>query len=500
VNYLDVLILVAPETIVAVTAFLVLGLDMGLSRRQPIGRRFGLNILVVTIGCLAAMLWLSQSMSGRTVKIPGSAEDILVLSSLTAWLKIFLLALTMAVAWMATESSFTHHAGEYLALLLFATVAMMFLVSAENLLMIFLALEFLSLCLYTMTAFHRQSVRSAEAALKYFLFGGMSAAFLLFGFSLVYGLTGELTLTGIGLDLAARKMDPLLALALVMVAVGFGFKIAAVPFHLWAPDAYQGAPGPTAAFIASGSKVASFFILAKLLAAGFGSAAGAAAWRGFTTGWLPLLAILAAASVILGNVAAIAQTSVRRLLAYSAVAHAGYALIGVLAFGERGIASLLYYVVTYAFTVLGAFGVVAILEQRVGHDGFAAFAGLSRRAPILSLCMLIFMLSLAGIPPLAGFFGKFYVFAAALSAGKDLALLWLVILAIAMSAVSLYYYLQVLKQIYVVPGEGAPVRAAWPAQLGIVLLAAAVVALGIAPNLLLAKLAPAIQAAWRYTR
>jgi len=336
-----------------------------------------------------------------------------------------------------------------------------------------------------MTAFNKQSVRSAEAALKYFLFGGMSAAFLLFGFSYIYGLTGELGLGGIGREVATRKADPLLITAMVMVAVGFGFKIAAVPFHLWAPDAYQGAPGPVAAFIASGSKVASFFILAKVLGAGFASATGAAAWRAFTTGWLPLFALLAAASVIVGNIAAIAQSSVRRLLAYSAVAHAGYAIIGLLAFGERGVSALLYYVVTYAVTVLGAFGVVAVLEQRTGSDTFATFAGLNRRAPVLSFCMLIFMLSLAGIPPLAGFFGKFYVFAAALSNGKDLALLWLVVLAIAMSAVSLYYYLQVLKQIYVIPGDNTPVRASWPAQFTIILMAAAVVVLGLAPNLLL---------------
>jgi NADH-quinone oxidoreductase subunit N len=203
---------------------------------------------------------------------------------------------------------------------------------------------------------------------------------------------------------------------------------------------------------------------------------------------VPLFALLAAASVIVGNIAAIAQTSVRRLLAYSAVAHAGYALIGVLAIGERGMMPLLYYVITYALTVLGAFGIVALVEQRTGHDGFAAFAGLNKRAPLLSFCMLIFMLSLAGIPPLAGFFGKFYVFAAALAQGKDLALLWLVILAIAMSAVSLYYYLQVLKQIYVLPGDTTPIRVSWPTRLTIVLMAAAVVALGLAPSLLLKPL------------
>jgi len=479
--YFDLLKSTAPEIIVALAAFIVLAVDLSVARRCSPRCRQNLAAVLATIGCLAAIVWSAgiPARSNALFQITAS------FSHVTTILKVTLLLLTIFVAWLSVDSDFTSHAGEFFALLLFATVAMMFLVSSENLLMIFVSLEFLSLCLYTMTAFNKQSVRSAEAALKYFLFGGMSAAFLLFGFSYVYGLTGELNLADVGRELAARKADPLLIAALVMVAVGFGFKIAAVPFHLWAPDAYQGAPGPVAAFIASGSKVASFFILWKVLAFGFASATGTAAWRSFTSGWLPILALLAGGSVIVGNVAAIAQSSVRRLLAYSAVAHAGYALIGVLAFGERGPSALLYYVVTYAITVLGAFGVVALLEQRTGSDAFAAFAGLNKRAPVLSFCMLIFMLSLAGIPPLAGFFGKFYVFAAALGSGKDLALLWLVILAIAMSAVSLYYYLQVLKQIYVLPGDTTPIRAPWPAQLTIVLMAAAVVALGVVPNLLL---------------
>ena len=479
--YLDLLKSTVPEIIVALTAFIVLAVDLGVARKCSLRCRQNLAAALATLGCLAAILWSAgvPARSNILFQITVSFPQV------TTILKIVLLLLTIFVACLSVDSEFTNHAGEFFALMLFATVAMMFLISSENLLMIFVSLEFLSLCLYTMTAFNKQSVRSAEAALKYFLFGGMSAAFLLFGFSYVYGLTGELNLTNIGRELTVRNTDPLLIAALVMVAVGFGFKIAAVPFHLWAPDTYQGAPGPAAAFIASGSKVASFFVLAKVLAAGFASAAGTAAWRSFGTGWLPLFALLAAASIIVGNVAAIAQTSVRRLLAYSAVAHGGYALIGVLAFGERGVAALLYYVITYAVTVVGAFGVVAVLEQRTGSDTFTTFAGLNKRAPVLSLCMLIFMLSLAGIPPLAGFFGKFYVFAAGLATGKDLALLWLVILAIAMSAVSLYYYLQVLKQIYVLPGDTTPIRASWPAQLTIVLMAVAVVALGVAPNLLL---------------
>jgi NADH-quinone oxidoreductase subunit N len=497
-SYWDVLILAMPETLMVATAFVVLGCDLAFFRERHWARRARIAALIATIGCAVAAVWLWQTMPNRPVRL---SEDILVLTSLTHLLKILVVLLTVFTAWLSIESEFSTHPGEYFALLLLGTVGMMFLVSSENLLMIFVSLEVLSLSLYTMTGFDKQDVKSAEAALKYFLFGGMSAAFLLFGFSLVYGLTGEITLTGIGRELAARKIiDPLLIVALIMVVVGFGFKVAAAPFHLWAPDAYEGAPISTAAFIASGSKVAGFFILAKVFAAGFASVSGNAAWRSFTDGWVPLVALVSALSVIVGNLAAIVQTGVRRLLAYSAVAHAGYALIGVLAIGKTGIASLVYYVVTYAFTVLGAFGVVAVLQKRGEDDRLAMFAGLGKRAPVLSFCMLIFMLSLAGIPPLAGFFGKFYLFAAALSSGRDLALLWLVILAIAMSAVSLYYYLQVLKQIYVIPAEGPSLRGSWPARLSIIALAAMVVVLGIAPNLFLGKLLPVLERSWVFVR
>jgi NADH-quinone oxidoreductase subunit N len=282
-----------------------------------------------------------------------------------------------------------------------------------------------------------------------------------------------------------------------MVMVGFGFKVAAVPFHLWAPDTYQGAPAPTAAFIASGSKVASFFILAKVMMVGFAGVEGSGAWRQFSHGWFPMIAVIAVLSIVVGNVAAIAQSSVRRLLAYSAVAHAGYALLALLAGRERGLTSLLYYVFTYALTILGAFGVVAVVQEKAGRENLAVFAGLSRRAPLLSFCMMIFMLSLAGIPPLAGFFGKLYVFTAAVGAEpKSLGLLWLAIFAVAMSAVSLYYYLQVLKQIYVadVPAGAVAVSASWLTRATLGVLALGVVVLGCAPGLLLKNLAGAIKA------
>lgn len=364
--------------------------------------------------------------------------------------------------------------------------------------MIFISLELTSLSLYILTAFNKRNPKSAEAALKYFLFGGMSAAFTLFGLSLLYGLSGTTNLGQIALAITGPKLDPLLVGALVMTVIGLGFKVAAVPFHLWAPDTYQGAPTPSAAFIASGSKVAGFFLLARVMMHGFKGAEGSGAWLGYQPGWVPLLAVLAGASMLLGNLTAIVQSSVRRLLAYSAIAHAGYMLLGVLPHGERGLAALVYYVITYGLATLGAFGVVSIVERQTGGDRLSDFAGLSRRAPVLSFCMTIFMLSLAGIPPLAGFFGKFYLFAAALTPDpSDLGLLWLVVAALALSAVSLYYYLQVLKQIYAAePGQGiGAVRMPVVSQVAIALLALAVVVLGCAPNLLIGRLVHAIQAA-----
>jgi NADH-quinone oxidoreductase subunit N len=364
--------------------------------------------------------------------------------------------------------------------------------------MIFISLELTSLPLYILTAFDKRRANSAEAALKYFLFGGMAAAFTLFGLSLLYGLSGSTNLGQIADAIKGPKLDALLLVAIVMTAIGFAFKVAAVPFHLWAPDAYQGAPAPSAAFIASGSKVASFFIFAKVLMVGFKGAEGSVAWHGCQPGWLPVLALLAAASMVLGNLAAIVQTSVRRLLAYSAIAHAGYMLLGVMGHGGQSLASLIYYVITYALTTLGAFGVVSVVERQAGREKLSDFAGLSRRAPLVSFCMMIFMLSLAGIPPLAGFFGKFYVFAAALNTDpKSLSMLWLVIVALGMSAVSLYYYLQVLKQIYIAEerADARTVETPVLSQIVLVLLALAVVVLGCAPNLLIGRLVNAISVA-----
>ena len=357
--------------------------------------------------------------------------------------------------------------------------------------MIFISLELLSLSLYILAAFNKRSDKSAQAALKYFLFGGMSAAFMLFGLSLVYGLSNSTNLTRIASSIKGQPLDPLLAVAIVMVVIGFGFKVAAAPFHFWAPDVYEGAPTTSAALIASGSKVAGFVIFYQVMVIGFAGAEGSGAWKYYLPGWVPVIAIVAALSMVLGNLVAIMQTSVRRLLAYSAIAQVGYMLLGLVSHTQQSFDALLYYALTYALTIIGAFGVVAVVEDKIGGDRLSDFAGLSRRAPVLSFCMLIFLLSLAGIPPLAGFFGKFYLFTATLAAEpRTLGLLWFVILAITMSAVSLYYYLQVLKRMYVadVPNEAGPIRTPIVSQVAICLLALSIVVLGCAPNILLTRL------------
>jgi NADH-quinone oxidoreductase subunit N len=492
IDYLEILKLAAPETILVLTVLAVLGADLVLMRGKARAERLVFGATAAGLGCVAAIAWMfGFEVQGNIM------QGMLVVDPLIRLVKASILTLSIFTIAISVQSRFTAHIGEYLALILLATIGMMFMVSSEELLVIFVALELTSLCLYVLTAFNKQSLKSAEAALKYFLFGSMSAAFTLFGLSLIYGLSGSTNLVQISAALQGQPLHPLLIVAMVMTVAGFGFKVAAAPFHLWAPDAYQGAPTPSAALIASGSKVASFFLFAKIMIIGFGGLEGSGDWGRFAPGWVLLLVIVAALSLVLGNLSALVQSNVKRLLAYSAIAHAGYALLGLISQSQMGVAALLYYVVTYGLTVLGAFGVVHLVEQEAGSAELESFAGLSRRSPLLSFCMLIFMLSLAGIPPLAGFFGKFYLFAAALDGGQKLGLIWLVVLAIGLSAVSLYYYLLVLKQIYVAAAPDREARTKTPANAlaAVSALAVAVIVLGCAPNLLVGRLLESIRLA-----
>lgn len=510
IPYLDLLRCAAPEAVLAATALAVLAVDLLATRGRAVRVRWNAGIGVALAG-LAVTLYLLLLPSGSERLLAG----MLLSDPQTRMVQGSLVLLTALAVLFTSASTFTAHVGEYLALILFAAAATVFLAGTENLLLIFIALELLSLCLYVLTAFDKGSRQSAEAALKYFLFGGMSAAFLLFGISLLYGLSGAIDLPGIALSLRGRTMNPMLPAAVTMILTGFGFKVAAAPFHLWAPDVYQGAPAPSAAYIASCSKVAGFFILARVLQTGLSAWPWGGDWRAHSAVWVPVAAAMAVLSMLVGNLAAIAQSSVRRLLAYSAVGHAGYMLLGLLSQTQRGIVALLYYVMTYALAAAGCFGVLAAIEaggsrEKRGSsrkiDAITDLAGLSKRSPALATCLLIFLLSLAGIPPLAGFFGKFFLFTSFYAAWRSgpagepaAGALGLVALAIAASAVSLYYYLKVLKQVYVLPpageigatgssGLGEPIELIHPPlaiTAALALTAAAVVLLGCAPQFLM---------------
>ncbi len=486
-SYFELLKLASPEAVVVLTALVVLSVSLLAKRAAPacaFVAALGLVIAIVTVLLLPRNATLFSGM--------------LVITPLNSLFKIICLALAFFAILLTQAQQMPHHPGEYLAIILLATVGLMLLVGSEELLMIFIGLELLGLSLYVMAAFDKTDIRSAEAGLKYFLFGSTSSAFTLFGISLIYGMLGTTSLTAISAKLAAISVQPLLAVGIVMTLVGFAFKIAAAPFHLWAPDAYQGAPVPSAAFIASGSKVASFVVLGKIVLVGFGPVQGSAGWHAMVAGWSPVLAALAAFSIVVGNLVALAQSNVRRLLAYSAVAHAGYTLIGIVAGGRDGFSAALFYTTIYAVTLVGAFGVVGAVRRETGGDDFSNFSGLASRSPLLAGCMVIFMLSLAGIPPLAGFFGKFYLFSVALRSGANQALLWLVALGLVGSFVSLYYYLLVLKAIFV--DEPAIPRARLLDRIPsgslqratVTLVAAAVVFLGIMPGVLASRILVAI--------
>ena len=474
-----------PEAILLIAALAILGIDIGFLRGAPAAFRLRLGAVIAVVGCGAGIFVITAGPLAMPL-----VGQVLLFDPLANGARVAILVLTAATILVSTGGRMPGQPAEYLSVILLSATGMSLMAASTNLLIAFVSLELASLGLYILTGFDKRSPDSAEAGLKYFLFGGVSAACLLFGFSLIYGLSGSLYLPEISAVLSGIGFSPLLAVALVMVVVGFGFKIAAAPFHLWAPDAYQGAPVASAAFIASASKIAGVALFFRLFWSGLVPGVGTIWDFSGPPGWFVILGLLSAASLLLGNFAAIVQRNLRRLLAYSAIAHAGIMLLGVMIGGTAGTRPLLYYVITYAISTVGAFGVVAALEASGVGPRITDLAGLWRRSPVLAACLSIFVLSLAGIPPLAGFFGKFFIFAGIFSADPGSPLFWLMVLAVVMSAVSLYYYLIVLKHALVVeaPEAQGPVPVSPAAMLTLVGLAAATIALGLTPSALLAFL------------
>ena len=360
---------------------------------------------------------------------------------------------------------------EYFSLLLFAGVGMLFMVSGSNLISIYVALELMALSSYILAGYFKGQVKSTEAALKYFVLGAFSSGVLLYGLSLVYGIGGVMGLTELAQMYAGLERTNLAVLGILLVLAGLLFKIAAVPFHVWTPDVYEGSPTPVTAFFAVGPKLAAYAILARIFYVGFPK---------FHADWGLIVALVAAATMIWGNLAALLQTNVKRMLAYSSIAHAGYALLGVLGFRTPfGLWGILVYLLAYTFMNFGAFALVIFLETR----GYAAetvsdFNGLARRNMPAAIVMLVFLLSLAGIPPTAGFIGKYYLFTAAMKAGYA----WLAVLAVLASAVSLFYYFRIAAAMFFSEAEGARLESSLTLTAATVVCAAGTLIIGIAPE------------------
>jgi len=333
------------------------------------------------------------------------------------------------------------HPGEYYALILFATVGMILMAAATDLIVIFLALETMSMAVYVLAGIWRQRAQSSEAALKYFLLGAFASGFFLYGVALIYGATGSVQLGKIAAHVSANGSSTLLLIGVALLVVGFGFKVAAAPFHVWTPDVYEGAPTTITAFMAVGVKAAAFAAFARVFLVTLGPIH--AEWQG-------ILWVLAVLTMTVGNVTALVQNNIKRMLAYSSIAHAGYLLVAMVAGKDLGGAALMYYLVAYGLMNLGAFGVVlAVGRKGEPNEEFSDYAGLGFRYPALGMAMTIFMLSLTGVPPLVGFIGKFYIFSAAVKAGY----VWLAVIGVLNSVVSAYYYIRVVVNMYMREGE-----------------------------------------------
>ena len=368
--------------------------------------------------------------------------------------------------------------GDYYALILFAIVGMIMMAMANDLLVVFIALETLSLSVYVLTGIRRDDQRATEAAFKYFLLGAFSSAFFLYGIAFTYGLTGSTRLDRVGAYLAAQSMsdNPLILVALGLLLVGFAFKISAVPFHMWTPDAYEGAPAIVTGFMSTGVKAAAFAAFARVFLSSF---------EPFSADWAPVVWILAALTMILGTVVGVAQSNLKRMLAYSSIAHGGYLLVGLVAANQVGKAAILFYLLAYAVTNLAAFGVIALLGTRErANDELRDYAGLWHTHPALAALMTVSLLSLGGLPPTVGFIGKWYIFSAAVSAGYY----GLAIIGVLTSVISVFFYLRVVVMMYLADRDGSLAVPARVSGIGMFALAASIVVilyLGILPTFVL---------------
>ena len=456
----QILVYFSPELILTVGILLVLLYDLAVRGRDGLQAYLAGGALVAAI---MATLWLygQPGVVGGIFETRNAAGDVIragafLSDTFTNFFRLIGLLTTLLV--MISGHEFmrrrTPYKGEFYALLLCAALAMNLMAGANDLIVIFLAVEFLSITSYILTAFLRGDPLSSEGGLKYFLYGSITSAAMLFGFSLLYGAAATTSLPAIAkvvADPSSVMVDHLGALvlpALVLILAGVGFKIALVPFHQWSPDAYQGAPTPVTAFLSVGPKAAGFAVLVRVLMSVYNTPELAPSWLG-------LLAGISLITMFLGNIVALSQTNVKRMMAYSSIAQAGYMLIGLVSIGQGHLAgvdplgSVLLYILAYLFTNLGLFAVIIAVDHATGSSEISAFAGLMQRAPFLGAAMFVFFLSLVGIPPLAGFIGKFAVFGAAVAAGQGA----LAVAGVLTGVISVGYYFKVVREVFLVPAE-----------------------------------------------
>src|SRR6478672_229932 len=457
---------ILPELVLTVGALLVLIADVALPKSQRAALAW---VTLLALGATAVSL---LPFTSTRVEV---AHGLIAVDRFGLFFKIvFLLAaaitVLMSMRYLAVEGA---SPGEYYFLILCATLGMMIMAGGIDLVTIFIGLETMAVSFYILAGFIKPSQRSNEAAVKYFLLGAFSLGILLYGMSLMYGLSGTTNLRLMAAAFAGQEHDPRLVLAVILVVAGVGFKIAAVPFHMWAPDVYEGAPTPVTAFLSVGSKAASFAMLIRIFVEGLPA---------MSADWRLLFWVLSIATMTIGNVAAVTQTNVKRMLAYSSIAHAGYVLIGIVAGTSRGITATLVYLMIYSFMQLGAFAVVVLLRRHdVVGDELKDFSGLHLRNPFAAFAMLLFMLSLGGMPPTAGFMGKFWLFGAAIDAHYY----WLAVIGVLNSAISLYYYVRIVVFMYLkkeTAGSEPRTTPAVAVVLGVAV--AATLVLGLYPRLL----------------
>jgi len=453
----------APEILIVLVGLLVMLLDpfLSASRKQILAHLSWVGVLLTMLACL--YLWDSNI---------DNWEGMSLADNLSLTLKLIFLSGTLLTIFISSFRSKSEIHGEYYALLLLATFGMMLMGSSTDLVVIFLGIEVMSVALYVLAGFNRPDPRSGEASMKYFLMGAFSTGFLLYGIALIYGATGQTNLVEVADYFYSSPTDLVLLAGIGLLLVGLGFKVASVPFHMWVPDVYEGAPTPITAFMAAGPKAAAFAALLRVFILSFDPLGNL---------WTVILWILAALTMTVGNLLAISQMNIKRMLAYSSIAHAGYILIAIVAGRDLGLTSAIFYLLAYTLMNMGAFAVIMALSERgEKHLNIPDYRGLGLKYPILGVLMTIFMVSLSGIPPTAGFMGKFYIFSAAVKNG----FIGLAVLGVLNSLISVYFYLRVVVLMFMHEPESRleGEHLAWPVQVALIVTGLGTLWLGLFPD------------------